>query len=538
MISVLEKNPLTSLLLVVSVMLFIHLDIPNITIMEARNFITMREMLQDNHWLLTTMNGQPRYEKPPLPTWITSIAGILFGAKNIWALRLPAVMMVYISGVFTYLISIKLNLSKQYSFINALIAITSFYVFAIINEAPWDIYAHAFTLITIYYLIGIFQSKTPLIKKGILAGFFMACSILSKGPVSIVALLIPFLISYGIVFKFGPLRKNWIPLLYTFFIALTLGLSWYVYIKMVDPLNFTAISKEEVNNWTQYNTRPLYYYWSFFIQSGIWTIPALISLCFPYILKKTRHKKIYTFTFLWTMTAVIILSCIPEKKARYLMPVLIPLALNTGIYIQYLMRSFNSMEAFWEKLVVYIGFGSIALIGLISPLFLYYILSTSSDANWTAGILLAITLFGSSILIIYYLKKKEIHGVFYTVVFFMVSLLFFGLPITRSIPKNPAFNSISKLHTLEESHAIKSYTYKTISPELIWGYGDIIKELGSAQFLSKETSYGLLVQQNELAHFKASLPKHLKVDKKAIYNHNIFTKQNTRLIVHYFIISK
>ncbi|MHB1108669.1 MAG: ArnT family glycosyltransferase, partial [Lutibacter sp.] len=71
MIKIFEKYPLVLLSGVVLLMLLIHLEVPNITIMEARNFITAREMVQDNHWLLTTMNGEARYQKPPLPTWLT-----------------------------------------------------------------------------------------------------------------------------------------------------------------------------------------------------------------------------------------------------------------------------------------------------------------------------------------------------------------------------------------------------------------------------------------------------------------------------------
>jgi len=31
--------------------------------MEARNFVTAREMLQDNNWLMPTFNGEARYMK-------------------------------------------------------------------------------------------------------------------------------------------------------------------------------------------------------------------------------------------------------------------------------------------------------------------------------------------------------------------------------------------------------------------------------------------------------------------------------------------
>ena len=43
-------------------------------IMEARNMVTAREMVHDGNWLVPTMNGDLRLEKPPLPTWLTAVA--------------------------------------------------------------------------------------------------------------------------------------------------------------------------------------------------------------------------------------------------------------------------------------------------------------------------------------------------------------------------------------------------------------------------------------------------------------------------------
>ena len=59
---------------------FTHLDVVEVNIMEARNFITAREMLDYGHWFHTTMNLEPRYEKPPLPTWMTALSLNLYPA--------------------------------------------------------------------------------------------------------------------------------------------------------------------------------------------------------------------------------------------------------------------------------------------------------------------------------------------------------------------------------------------------------------------------------------------------------------------------
>ena len=89
----LNKHPLLLLTLACVGVFVVNLDAIFVNIMEARNFITAREMIVDGNWLLTTMNGEPRYAKPPLPTWLTALSGMLFGLKSLFALRLPAAIM-------------------------------------------------------------------------------------------------------------------------------------------------------------------------------------------------------------------------------------------------------------------------------------------------------------------------------------------------------------------------------------------------------------------------------------------------------------
>ncbi|MGB2683418.1 MAG: glycosyltransferase, partial [Olleya sp.] len=57
----LKDYPIIFICLLLAVMLLPNLETIQVTIMEARNFITAREMLLDDHWILTTMNGEARY---------------------------------------------------------------------------------------------------------------------------------------------------------------------------------------------------------------------------------------------------------------------------------------------------------------------------------------------------------------------------------------------------------------------------------------------------------------------------------------------
>jgi len=540
MLKTIEKYPLATLSVIVLLMLLVHLDIPNVTIMEARNFITAREMVHDNNWLLTTMNGEARYQKPPLPTWLTAISGLLFGMNNLFALRLPAALMVLFLGIFSYYLSLKLKLSKIHSLNNSLILVTSFYIVAIINEAPWDIFTHGFMIAGLYYLFQFFEKDNSLWKNALLSALFIGLSILSKGPVSLFAVFLPFLISYGITFKFLNFKKKWIPFVLSIIAFIIIGGWWFVYVRLADPEAFLEIATKETSNWSSYNVKPFYYYWSFFTQSGLWTIPAFIGLLYPYLIKRVENKKVYKFTFWWTISAVVLLSLIPEKKPRYLVPVLIPLALNTGFYIQYLLLNFSKLKAKKEIAPVYFNFGLIAIIGISFPVVLYFVLKEGIEEHLISYGLTSIAVVLIGVFMLKNLYTKKIQLVFYLTILFIVSVFTFGLPISTSLNKNKNFKPINTLHEFEKNTHITTYSINKITPELLWNYNGILKNVYHDKKLRvpAENQFGLLIMNKDVENIISQLNKMYTTNYIETYNMNVGSKKKERLIRQFYLISK
>jgi 4-amino-4-deoxy-L-arabinose transferase-like glycosyltransferase len=58
---------------------------------EARRAEVARETLQDGHWLVPTLLGEPFVTKPPLLYWSSAVSMGLFGVSD-WAARLPALV--------------------------------------------------------------------------------------------------------------------------------------------------------------------------------------------------------------------------------------------------------------------------------------------------------------------------------------------------------------------------------------------------------------------------------------------------------------
>jgi hypothetical protein len=502
-IRILEQRPILTIISVVGVLLLPYLGVLEVTIMEARNFISAREMITDNQWILTTMNGEPRYQKPPLPTWLTAMSGMLFGFKSIWGLRMPAVGMVMLLGSIMYTLSRKLNLNKSHSLINGLVLVTSVYVLLIIFEAPWDIFAHAFMLTGIYFIVQLLRADLFSWIVALGAIFFIGCSILSKGPVSFYVLLLSFFIAYGFAFKGGVFRRKWQLLLLVLCLALVLGFSWYAYARFADPETFNAITAKETGNWTSYNVRPFYYYWSFFVQSGLWTIPAFISLLYPYLKSRVSNLKVYRFTILWTLVAVVLLSVIPEKKSRYLMPVLIPLAMNIGFYLEYLVRRFKELKDPRETIPVYVQFSLVGLILSALPMVAIYVVVFELSVLYMDAILVILLSCICGLAILYHLFKKRMHQVF---MYSIVGIVFGGLSlfaVKKSMPMaNEQYQDFFAFSYLE-SYPV--YAYEFTSPELVWASGQKLPRLNAEDPLPLENVYYLLLDirsENELKeHF-------------------------------------
>ncbi|RAJ12979.1 ArnT family glycosyltransferase [Olleya aquimaris] len=538
-----KKYPLLIICLIIAIMLLPNLETIQVTIMEARNFITAREMIQDNNWLLTTMNGEARYEKPPLPTWLTAISGLVFGVNSVFGMRLPAILMIMVLAAYCFKLSKSVLKSRAHSIINTLILITSFYVIGITIEAPWDIFTHGFMMVAIYHLYKLFKSKNIHWKHVIIAGVAIGCSILSKGPVSFYALLLPFLLAYGFSFKYQNIKAKVAPIVVILILGIVVGGWWYLYVRLQDPETFTAITSRETGNWTSYNVRPFYYYWSFFTQSGLWTIPAFISLLYPYLKRRAIHYKAYKFTFLWTIFAVILLSIIPEKKSRYLMPVLIPLALNIGFYIEYLIRKFKTLKDKRETIPVYFNFGLIALIGLVAPLMLYFQFKAELHEVLLPFILFSVVVFALGLAILLQLIKKEIKHVFLLTITFFGALFLFGLPVFKGFTSEN-FNPVSTLLKDNKQRDLKVYAFNYVPPETIWQYGEKIPQIKIGETTYKfplETEFGVLA--NGISpEDQAVLIENYNIEKLDTYDLNESepgSKQyKERLISNYYLFKK
>lgn len=540
MIQWIKNNTVLFLIITTLIMLFVNLGVLQTNIMEARNIISAREMVDQGNWIFTTLNGLPRYEKPPLPTWITAVFGSIFGFENIFWLRIPVVLITLLLVYFFYKIASQLNLSKQQVVNSSLILITSFYVFFAGRDNNWDMYTHSFMLVSIFFLIKEFQSIKFNFLNFTAAFFFLGCSIMSKGPVSLYALFLPFLLAYFFTYT-KKIKRNISVTLLTLIVGCIIGFTWILYVRYFDADHFIAASKKEINSWQNHNTRPFYYYWSFFTQSGLWTIPSLVSLIYPYLKNKVSNKKAYKFTWLWTMFSVVLLSLIPEKKSRYLLPVLIPLALNIGFYIEYLRLEFKNLNNKTEKIITNIIFGLYSVIAFVISIgvFIYTKNEFTNFAIWSIPFALISIYLG--IIIVKGLKDKSFDYLFYPSILLMCTFVIFGFPLSKVTFSEQLYVSTSSIKELEKKYNITTYETDGFVPEIVLDYGKpipVLSENGKI-YLPKTNQFGLLANKNDSAFIVENLNKYsIKKIGEVNLNHSLKEQKNynDRIQKDYFLV--
>lgn len=310
-------------------------------IMESRNLITAREMIEKGNWLVPTLNDEIRLEKPPLPTWIASISMMVAGDS--WnAVRFIPGLMGILTLVYVYRLAKKLTGNATYALYSTLILGTCYNFILASRTVSWDIYCHAFMLYSIYHQYLLFTEGRHAWRNAMLAGVGLGLSILSKGPVSLYALWMPFLIAFvaiRFIAKDGqPERDNKRLILQSIFMILlgiAIGGAWYGYIWLSEPEAGITVLNKESGSWLNHNVRPWYYYATYFTETGIWIPVCILSLAVSFWQKRVFDSKHYLFAFIWMIASLVLLSCLPEKKNRYLLPLLIPAALTMGYLIVY-----------------------------------------------------------------------------------------------------------------------------------------------------------------------------------------------------------
>ena len=454
-----RKLHLCLLLLVCFFTFFIHNKVVYPDIMESRNLITAREMVEYNNWLVPTMNGTLRLEKPPLPTWV---AGVIewIAPDNIALQRTAAGMMAMLLVFFMYFLGTGMTKRPLYGLVSALVLCTSFNIILMGRTASWDIYCHSFMLGAIYFFFRAFESEGACWRDFLLAGTFMGLSFLGKGPVSFYALLLPFLLCYFPLYR-PSVKGKVLPLLAMVLICLAISLWWPVYLYLYHRDMAMFVAAKESTAWLERNVRPWYYYWKFFLESGIWSLFLITGLLWPYWKKRMHFRREYVLTVSWTFAILILLSFLPEKKTRYLLPILIPSAMVVAHVFFYWHEKLVERKLLlgWDKLFFRVNTLLIVFVACCLPvgIYVYCFVLSGGGIGMVVFFLSTLWVFGVAYILFRSAVKVRPLSFLGGVVFLFFIVEAFLMPSVAGLFNNPDMKSIKAVRDVEVLRNVPFY---------------------------------------------------------------------------------
>lgn len=451
-------------------------------LMEARNFITAREMIQNANYVITTLNGKLRFEKPPLPTWLTAFVMKVTGnITDEWLLRIPVALVAILFIILLYYFIKIMTESSLKSFITAFIGTTTFMIIKIGNENAWDMYPYVFAFGAVTFILkGLKTSKT---KYFIFSGIFIAFSILSKGPVGIYGLIIPFIISHIYVYGTENYKKNWKNFIFMIIIAVILAGIWPALVYLKYPETFLSVLKKEEGTWMNNHTESFIYYMDYFVYMGIWIFFSVMTLIKSWNKNRTDDKNFSKFILLWNILIIILLSVIKMKKKRYGLPIYMTSIIGVGVICHYYYDKLWFELKKSDRILLYIQGGFMGIISFLIPILLFAKGYLSGTVKGWYIIMLIIIFIPFSYITIKSLIDKKLWSIKFIIFGSGILMLlanattnwFFDRTIIKNSLSNtePEYQQMKIVHKNPPALDIYSNNYEI---EDVWRVGKTIKD--------------------------------------------------------------
>jgi 4-amino-4-deoxy-L-arabinose transferase-like glycosyltransferase len=412
-----------------------HQGLLGVDIMEARNLITAREMIETGHWFLPTLHGEPRLAKPPLPTWLTAWAMLLGNAgldTDLVVNRIPSTLAGLLLAASLFGLTRQWTRSTEAAAWSTAFLATSYMFVLMARRNSWDIYCHAFMLAAIWGMSVIAGSSTPRKRLAVATGLLLGLSGLSKGPVGYYALLLPFVAALLLSGGWAGVRARIQDLGLVLGLGVAVSASWFAAAWLIAPHDVSSMLAQEQHAWQTAHTKPFWFYLQFPLITGIWSLLACAALWAPHARKRVEPLLPYWRPATWAIGSVLLLMLVPEKKDRYLLPVLIPLCQLMGLYLTGLLRDPEQGGRFGRTLILLntLLFGALSL---AVPVILWWwgerFPALSGLTSLEVGMAAALC----AVLMYRLHRFRELRGLF-ALKFSLLGLLILGLPALIQAP--------------------------------------------------------------------------------------------------------
>ena len=321
--------------------------------MENFNIETALEMTRDGHWIVPTLDGQVRTKKPPLATWITAL-GILSSNNLAFGARWPSLLMASLTLIAVYELG-RLAQGPTLGLVSACICGSMALFFKFAPQASYDTQFAFWIAVT-----NVFLARIVLLgewwKGCVGAGIALGMALMTKGPPALLLTIAPVLVLVGVEWIEGrkprrncvacgfanqdspPSRElasggpgfRFLPLLIGLALCLAICLPWTLYILGHQP--------ERISEW--YNEVTLGTEARYEKRIGVWfSYFAFVAWVFPWTVwflggiwlgfRKSSGRGI-RLMLAWVLVPLVVMWFFPERRDRYVLPMLGPAAVLCG----------------------------------------------------------------------------------------------------------------------------------------------------------------------------------------------------------------
>lgn len=193
-----------------------------------------------------------------------------------------------------------------------------------------------------------------------------------------------------------------------------------------------------------------------------------------------RKNKSYLLPFAWMFIMLVLLSLFPEKKTRYLLPLLIPASYLMGYLITLWEERLRYKSVFkTDKILFGINSWTLAAVVFAIPVAAWIFLYTPGYITLTVMILFAAVIWAAAIMLAIYARKLKPVKMVATVLALFLFAELFAMPSLKNVINNPEMNSISKTRENQQLKGVPFF-YNKENPlriEIVYAAGRVIRPL-------------------------------------------------------------
>jgi 4-amino-4-deoxy-L-arabinose transferase-like glycosyltransferase len=286
---------------------------------------TALESHRTGEWLLPTLNEQPRIKKPPLPMWWTAVfmlPAVNDGNANLefWT-RLSTVPLVVITLLSTYGLARVLRCSSHWSLLAMLVCGSSLMFSRFARSATVDI--HLMTWVALASFAWMLALRRKTIAPAMLAGAALGLAFMSKGPVALLQCGVPMLLMTVILkLPLGNIRQ-WLVGAACFSV---IAFPWFVVVfVMTRGVANTWMVELHRRGATPFGADSPLTYLQLFLMVFPWTVFFVVGLIDgAKHLRRRGGTHAGAIALLLVVVPVVVMTLFPDRKDRYLLPMIVP----------------------------------------------------------------------------------------------------------------------------------------------------------------------------------------------------------------------